>query len=68
MTLCLISTDSRPSKECMASMGVFFVVPDRVIPVTKKLVSQWLPCQAPGVIGFELRLVGPISVYCEWVR
>ena len=23
----------------------------RVIPVTSKLALQWLPCQAPGVIG-----------------
>ena len=25
---------------------------------------QWLPCQAPGVIGLVLGLVGPVSVYC----
>ena len=29
---------------------------------------QWLPCQAPGVIGSVLGLVGPVSVYCDWVR
>ena len=29
---------------------------------------QWLPCQAPGVIGSALGLVGPVSVYCDWVR
>ena len=40
----------------------------RVIPVTPKLVLQWLPCQAPGVIGSSLELVGPVSVYCDWVR
>ena len=27
-----------------------------------------LPCQAPGVIGSALGLVGPLSVYCDWVR
>ena len=27
-----------------------------------------LPCQAPGVIGSALGLVGPMSVYCDWVR
>ena len=27
-----------------------------------------LPCQAPGVIGSVLGLVGPVSVYCDWVR
>ena len=40
----------------------------RVIPVTQKLALQWLPCQAPGVIGSVLALVGPVSVYCDWVR
>ena len=29
---------------------------------------QWLPCQALGVIGSALALVGPVSVYCDWVR
>ena len=37
----------------------------RVIPVTQKLALQWLPCQAPGVIGSALGLVGPVSVYCD---
>ena len=40
----------------------------RVIPVTQKLALQWLPCQAPGVKGSALGLVGPVSVYCDWVR
>ena len=40
----------------------------RVIPVTSKLALQWLPCQAPGVIGSALGLVGPVSVYCDRVR
>ena len=31
----------------------------------KKLALQWLPCQAPGVIGSVLGLVGPVSVHCE---
>ena len=31
-------------------------------------VESWLPCQAPGVIGSVLGLVGPVSVYCDWVR
>ena len=46
--------------------GFFFR--GRVIPVTSKLALQWLPCQAPGVIGPALGLVGPVSVYCDWVR
>ena len=41
---------------------------DRVIPVTQKLALQWLFCQAPGVIGSALGLVGPVSVHCDWVR
>ena len=40
----------------------------RVIPVTSKLALQWLPCQTPGVIRSALGLVGPASVYCDWVR
>ena len=40
----------------------------QVVPVTYKLALQWLPCQAPGVIGSVLGLVGPVSVYCDWVR
>ena len=46
------------------SVGIF---PGRVIPVTPVAV-QWLPCQAPGVIGSALGMVGPVSVYCDWVR
>ena len=38
------------------------------MPVTLKLELQLLPCQAPGVIGSVLGLVGPVSVYCDWVR
>ena len=34
----------------------------------KKMALQWLPCQAPGVIGSALGLVGQVSVYCDWVR
>ena len=34
----------------------------------KKLALQWLLCQAPGDIGSALRLVGLVSVYCDWVR
>ena len=33
----------------------------------KKLAFQWLPCQAPGVTGSALGLVGTVSVYCDWV-
>ena len=40
----------------------------RVMPVTQKLALQWLPCQAPGVIGSAVGLIGQVSVYCDWVR
>ena len=36
----------------------------RAIPVTSKLALQWLP----GVMGSVLGLVGPVSVYRDWVR
>ena len=29
---------------------------------------QWLSRQASSVIGSKLGLVGPVSVYCDWVR
>ena len=35
----------------------------RVIPMNSKLALQWLLCQAPGVIGSVLELIGPVSVY-----
>ena len=35
---------------------------------TSDLALQWLPRQAPGVIGSVLGLVGAVSVYCDWVR
>ena len=34
----------------------------------QKLVLQWIPYQAPDVIGSALGMVGPMSVYCDWVR
>ena len=45
-----------------------FIFRGRVIPVTSKLALQWLPCQAPGVVSSVMGLVGPVSVYCDWVR
>ena len=44
------------------------IFPGQVILVTSKLALQWLPCQAPGVLGSALGPVGPVSVYCAWVR
>ena len=38
--------------------GIF---PGRVIPVTSKLMLQWLPRQAPGAIRSALGLVGPVQ-------
>ena len=32
------------------------------------IALQWLPCQASGIVGSALGLVGPVSVYCDWVR
>ena len=47
-----------------AGAGIFFHTSD----FKKKLALQWLPCQAPCVIRSELGLVGPVSVYLDWVR
>ena len=33
-----------------------------------KVALQLLPCQAPGFTGSVLGLVGPVSLYCDWVR
>ena len=40
----------------------------RFTSVTSKLALQCLTCQAPGVVGSALGLVGLVSVYCVWVR
>ena len=42
--------------------------PGRVIPLAYRLVLQWLSCHVPGAVGSVLGLVGPVSIYCEWVR
>ena len=34
----------------------------------KKLALEWLPCQAPGIIGSRLGLVSVVSVYYDRVR
>ena len=39
-----------------------------VITETYKLVLQLLPCQVPCAIVPAMGLVGPVSVYFEWVR
>ena len=33
--------------------------------MTQTLTLQWLPSQAPGVIGSVLGLVGLVSAYCD---
>ena len=33
-----------------------------------KLALQWLPCQASGITGSAPGLVGPVSVYNDWVK
>ena len=61
----LVVKASAPRAEDPGFDGIF---PGRVIPATKKLALQWLLCQAPGIIGSGLGLVGQVSVYCHWVR
>ena len=45
--------------------GIIF--PGQIMPVTLKLALHWLHCQAPGDVGSVLGLIGPVSVYCDWV-
>ena len=33
-----------------------------------RLVLWWLAWHVPGILGTVLGLVGPVSVYCDWVR
>ena len=37
------------------------------MPVTLELVLWWLPCPMPSAIGSVQGLVGPVSVYCDYV-
>ena len=64
----LSSCSSWPPSLASRSACSFPWIPDRAIVLTKKLASQWLPCQAPGIIGSVLGMVGPVSVYFGWVR
>ena len=40
------------------------LLPGQVILVTLKLVHQWLPCYASGIVMSAPRLVGPMSGNC----
>ena len=40
--------------------------PGRIILVTSKLALQWLPCQAPGVVGSALGLGEVESLICSF--
>ena len=46
----------------------FFFFPGSSHTSDFELALQWLPCQASGVIGSALGLVGPVSVYRDWLR
>ena len=47
----------------VGDMGFEPHVPVPVIPVTSDLLLKWLPCQAPGMIGSVLGLVGMVSLH-----
>ena len=49
--------------KAMMMMATTVVIVD---PATVGL--QWLPFQAPGVLGLTLRLIGLVSVNSFWVR
>ena len=51
----------------LGSIPTFIAVLGPVVPVVRDLINQWLPCQASSIIGSVLGLVGPVSVYCDWV-
>ena len=71
LTHCLVGpVVRRPPRErqTWGSNPAWGIYPGRVIPVTSKLAFQWLPCQASGVIGSTLGLVGTVAAYCDWVR
>ena len=60
------------SASCAAGLGSIpaFAVdlfPGRVMPMTWQIEFQWLPYQAPGVIGSAPGLDGPVLVYSGWV-
>ena len=40
---------------------------DPGFPGSNPACAGIFPCQAPGVIGSVLGLVGPMSIYCDWV-
>ena len=60
------ATSAEEQYRCSNPTKGFF--PGRVVPLTSKLALQWLPCQALGVTGSALGLIGPVSVYCGWMR
>ena len=60
------SREEGPGFESRLRHGDFFRVES--YQRLKRLALQWLPCQAPGVTGSVLGLVGPVSVYCDWLR
>ena len=68
---CWLSGQVSTLRETDPGSNPAFVVdflPGRIIPVTLKMVLQWLPCQVPGVIGSALRLVGLASAFYDLVR
>ena len=66
----LVAKASASRTAFLGSIPAFVVdlFPCQVTPETYKFAVQWLPCLTPGAIGSALGLVGPVSVYCDWVR
>ena len=50
----------------LLSTGRYFLVESH--QSLKKLAFQWLPCQALGIKGSVLELVGLVSVYCDLMK
>ena len=55
-------------KRSRNTLIIIIIIIITIIIIIIKMVLQWLLCQALGVIESAFGLVGPVSVYCDWVR
>ena len=60
-------TTKTKSKTLNYSPATFYQTITSLVMVTFYMALNWLSCQAPGDIGSAIGLVGPVSVYYDWV-